>query len=421
MANMIKLIAFATALSLVALTGFSGCGSEAGPGQAQPAVDGGSASDSAGSADNDDGADGTPNDAGSTADTVGGGGGAADVAAGGSDTGSTDVAPSNADAGDPCDKCTADQVCVAGKCIGEDPCDGKCLDGQLCVDGQCVEKPKPCGGPCAKGQVCDITADGGKGKCISPTCKLPDTWSPNLQKVAMMTLLPASKGCDLDNDAVPNNSLGAVSELIGKSFGDSFKNGGVIMILEATKWMTDETPFNINVLQGELDSSSSDCDLVNSSCNYQITPSSYDPATPGTGLCAPVSVFEGVKIKGDAMAAGGPKQVFNMVLGLAGVGFKVPVKGATLSAKVTDAKGWKTLTDGLLCGVVLKKDLEDAIDKVPDGELQPVGGKATVKSLLNTLVIPDIDTNDDGTKDGISAALTLTGVGAVIKGLSKAP
>jgi hypothetical protein len=110
-----------------------------------------------------------------------------------------------------------------------------------------------------------------------------------------------------------------------------------------------------------------------------------------------------------------------MVLGLAGIGFKVPVKGATLTADVSGKTGWKTLTNGQLCGVVLKEDLEAAVDKVPDAELQPVGGKAGVKTLLNTLVIPDVDTTGDGKNDGISAALTLTGISAAVAGLAKAP
>ena len=395
-----------------------GCGSDAGAGGGTTPVDGGATADAV--ADVTTSADAGSSDAGAGASDTTGGGGGADVPGAGPDA-AVDSAAESSDIGDPCAACTADQTCVAGKCIGDDPCDGKCVGGQICSEGQCIEVPEPCGGSCDKGKVCDIAAADGKGVCVVPTCKLPTTWGAHLQKVAMMTILPASQGCDLDDDGVPNNSLGAISELIGKSFEDTFKGGSVIMVLESETWKTDGSKFDINVLQGELDASNSDCDLVQSSCTYKITPSSYDLATPGSGTCKPNSVFAGATIDKGAMKAGGPKQVFQMVLGLAGIGFNVKVTAATLSADVTDDSGWKTMKNGQLCGVVLKKDLEAAIDKVPDAEFAPVGGKATVKSLLNTLVIPDIDTDGDQVNDGISAALTVTGVGAKISGLVSAP
>ena len=395
----------------------AGCGTDAGVGTASDTAQG-----QDGGADAPSGVSDSANaDAGGGSD-AGGGGGAADVPAPGPDvTAASDSASEAGDAAGPCSGCKTGQTCVAGKCVGEAGCDGKCADNQICNNGECIEVIEPCGGPCAKGQVCDITAADGKGLCIEPTCKLPTVWAANLQKVAMMSILSSDTGCDLDDDGAPNNSLGAIAELVGKSFEDTFKGGSVIMVLEAANWKTDGSTFNINVLQGELDAVNSDCDLINSSCIYKITPTSYDLATPGSGPCKPVSVFTDATIKDGVLTAGGPKQDFQMVLGLAGIGFKVKVTAATLSAQVSDANGWKTLTKGQLCGVVLKKDLEAAIDKVPDAELQPVGGKATVKSLLNTLVTPDIDTDGDNVNDGISAALSVSGVGAQISGLVVAP
>lgn len=412
------------AVPLMALAA-AGCGADAAAGDT-PAVDASAGADGgsdAGNAGTDVGGTdaGSGVDAGSATDG-GGGGGAVDVPSAGSDaSAATDSGAEAPDAADGCGQCKTGQTCVAGKCIGEADCDGKCAANQICSDGQCIEVPEPCGGPCAKGQVCDITAADGKGLCIVPTCTLPTTWTTDLQKVAMMSILASDKGCDLDDDGVSNNSLGAIAELVGKSFEDTFKGGSVIMVLEAADWKTDGSAFDINVLQGELDAVNADCDLVTSSCIYKITPTSYDLATPGSGVCTPVSVFADAKINKGILTAGGPKQDFQMVLGLAGIGFKVKVSAATLSAEVSDEKGWKTMTNGRLCGVVLKKDLEAAIDKVPDAELQPVGGKAVVKSLLNTLVVPDIDTDGDSVNDGISAALTVTGIGAQISGLVATP
>ncbi|HWU90067.1 MAG TPA: MopE-related protein, partial [Kofleriaceae bacterium] len=82
------------------------------------------------------------------------------------------------------DRCTANEVCIHGACVGN-PCAGvNCPSGQYCVGGNCfascadVECPEgqrcrmgtceadPCGKPCPYGRVCNDAT----GKCVQDPC-----------------------------------------------------------------------------------------------------------------------------------------------------------------------------------------------------------------------------------------------------------
>ena len=117
------------------------------------------------------------------------------------------------------------------------------------------------------------------------------------------------------------------------------------------------------------------------------------------------------------MAAGGNKQTFQLNLPLVGINLSLKISKAQISGTVTDKDNWKTTKDAKLCGVIGKEDLNKAIDAVPPELLEEVGfDKATVKSLVGSILKPDIDTDGDNEPDAISIALALETVAAEVTG-----
>ena len=66
----------------------------------------------------------------------------------------------------------------------------------------------------------------------------------------------------------------------------------------------------------------------------------------------------------------------------------------------------------------LQSELDAAVKLIPDAALQGASRDA-VQKLLALYLVPDIDSDGNGSKDSISFAYTLTTVPAVITGVAK--
>ena len=319
---------------------------------------------------------------------------------------------------EPCDGlCKVGEKCIDEKCVPVDPCNGKCTAGQVCAEGVCVEPAKACQPACFPGQVCDLSAAGGKGKCVTPTCSLPSSWGPHIQKVTSFMIADADKGCDLDDDGKPDNAMGALKDLSGSQFSDAVKKGTLVMLFETATYKTDGTTFSAQVLWGAVDPSNTGCDVTKAGCKYTVNPSSYDLLTPGMGPCKSKSMLTNAKVNNSTLKAKGQGMALVMPL-TAGIELAMNISQAAFSAQVSNASQWLTTSSGKLCGVISKASLVDAVNAIPDETLQSLGGKATVLSLLESLLAPDIDTDGDDVEDAISVALELEAFGGSITGLT---
>ena len=340
----------------------------------------------------------------------------------------TDTTASDATGGDTTtDTTTAD---TAGADTGAadvavDPC-SKCADNQECKDDVCVDKVPPCGGPCAAGEICDAKADGGKGKCIKPTCELPKAEdfaaNTNINKISALKLLTDKEGCDLDDDGVPNNVLGKIITLaatINDTISDSVKDGTIVILLAPNGLKTDGSEFTCDLLIGDVDPSTKDCDATKEGdCKYTVSTSSYDQLATAA-KCPTLVTFDPVTVKDGKLAAGGDKQNFDLTLPIVGIELKLRISRAQLKGDQSDATAWKTTKNGMLCGVLSEDDLNAAIDAVPDSALASTGfDKATIKGLLPTILKSDIDTDGDGTNDAMSVALSLETFAASVTGFT---
>lgn len=363
----------------------AGCGSDAGNGDGNTGT-----TDTAGS------------DASGSTDTAGGGGGS-DTTGGSdaTDAGTTDTAV------DPCSKCADNQNCV------DDGAGGK----------KCEDKKPPCGGPCATGEICDTVTD----KCVKPTCALPDaadlTGNKNINKVSKLALLDEKTGCDLDDDGVPNNVLGKIVGLyaqVNDTISGAVKDGSIVILLAPQEFKSDGTEFTCDLLLGDIDPSTKDCDATAAgACKYTVAESSYNQLFAGTGKCPALVTFDPVTVKDGKLKAGGDKQNFDLNLPVVGINLKLRISRAQLSGDQSDATSWKNTTNGMLCGVIAEDDLNAAIDAVPDELLAETGfDKATIKGLISSLLKSDIDTDGDGTNDAISVGLSLETFNAEVTGFT---
>ena len=376
-----------TVLGLVTAVSFAGCGSEAGSGAPSTAADAGTEKDT-GSAEPDG--------------TAGGGG--ADAAS--SDAGNSDTGSTTTDAG-----------------AAPDPC-AKCKDNQVCTDKKCVDKKVPCDGKCKAGEICDLA----KNKCVTPSCKLPDaktfTDNKNLNKILTLKILSDKDGCDLNDDGVSDNALGKIIGIYAQandSIGKAVKDGSLVLLMSPDAWKTDKTKFTMDMLIGDVDPSTKDCDATDpAKCKYTVSESSYNVLFDGKGTCPAKVNFDPTVVDGDKMTAGGNKQVFELNLPVAGVNLVLKISKAQFLGTVADKSNWKSTKDAMLCGVLSKKDLDAAIDAVPDEVLKGVGfDKATIKSLVAGVLKPDIDLSGDGESDAISVALGMTTAPVTVTGYTK--
>ncbi len=357
-----KLFAVLTVAGLSAFIALAGCGSDAGTGNSTPV-----------------------NDAGAT------------------DTGKGDT--------------KTDTTIKKDTAVKPDPCASCDKATQVCKDEKCVDKP--CKDGCKAGQICKAEANAGKGECIDPACALPTKWGPNLAKLSMLNISDADKGCDLNDDAKPDNALGALKDLAGSQLTEAVEKGSVVIILEPTEYKTDGTKFGLDLLIGDVDDGNKDCDVTKATCNYTVTPKNWDQTVSAT-TCPAVVNFPKTTIKDGKMAAGGKDQVFDLKIPVtAGIEIEIKITQAQVRGDTADDKTWMSTKNGQICGVITKEALSAALDAVPEETLKDIGGKSAVQNILNNLLTPDIDTDGDDEADAISVALDFETIPANIVGLSK--
>ena len=337
----------------------------------------------------------------------------ADTGAGGVGAGDTTAAKT--------DGTTADTT-TAADTGAKVPCGGTCKADETCdaATDKCVAKPKiGCDPACKAGEYCDIATK----KCMAQTCKFPEKWGPDVQKVSMLKLPPGSEGCDLDGDGKVNNALStALVAFLGQANGPlekSVKDGTIVLAMETAGFKSDGTEFGMNMLIGDVDESNKTCDLVSATanCKYTVSPNSYDPKAT-TPACPAVISFPNIKVKDGKLTGGGAKQIFQFTLPISTFALTLKITQAQLKGDVTGTTTWDSSKSGLICGALAKKDIEEAIAALPDEQLQALGGKSTVVGLIGSLLKTDIDADGDGVKESASVAIQWESVKGSITGIT---
>lgn len=274
--------------------------------------------------------------------------------------------------------------------------------------------PTKCDPACKEGEYCDLLAS--PPKCKTATCKYPDTFGKDVQKVSKLNIPAGTVGCDLDADGKPNNALSTslatflvqANEQLTKSIAD----GTITLMVETNGFKTDGSEFPGNMLIGDLDATNDKCDIMSdaANCKYTVAPSSYDP-TAASGTCPALIAFPNMKVKDGALSAGGTKQTFSLALPIQGFTLNLKVNQATLQGKVAGTTSWETTKQGLICGVIAVEDIKNAV--------QNIESLKDFAPLVTGLLKADIDVDGDGKKESVSVAIDFETVKGQITGLTK--
>jgi len=306
------------------------------------------------------------------------------------------------------------QVCVAD-CIGsKTPLSGSC---SACYGGYAWCSATQCSTQCAAGPSAPGCVDCLAISCAPAlqtcadapaACKVPSSWSPNVQKVSKLAIAAATKGCDLDGDGKPNNVFGKVLSLLSQSntqLAAAVADGTIVLLLDAQGYKTDASTFAIDLLTGDFDKATLPaCDPSAATCNYTITAGSYDTAAAQTGMCPVRMNFPDAKDEAGTLTSSSTG-TFTLSLPVLGSAvLRLKFRQGSISGATTEANTWKTTSSGMFCGVVSQDDLNIAIDALPPDVLAPLGGAAQFKSLISMFLKTDIALTPGGPKDGLSAA-----------------
>ena len=102
-------------------------------------------------------------------------------------------------------------------------------------------------------------------------------------------------------------------------------------------------------------------------------------------------------------------------LPLMGTTSSLTLHKAALQGTVSGPGGWTSTTDGLLCGAMKQSEILDAIDAMPESTFTDLGiDKNMAKSLLSSMLTPDIDVDGDGDFESVSVALATSTAAAQI-------
>ena len=324
--------------------------------------------------------------------------------------------------------CTVDGKCAAGACQStplvcgdDDPCTSDACDkNKGCVHGATAEG-KACddGDPCSKADACANGVCAGSGKCA---CK--PTFSAHASKLVTMQLGTSGKpgqGLDLDDDSKTctpknncsdgiDNALAAVASFANKSLQDSVDKGSIQMLVEFKDFK--RGPIELAIHQGELAPVNAKCDVQKQTCKWLADPSLMDALT-----CKPKAAMAGTLV-GSKLKAGGKGTTFPFSLPISdGAKLQLTLYDLRIEGTLKLSKGKIESMNAILGGAVPKSDLLAAIDALPEEGLP--FPKATIKSLLDSLVAKDMDTNGDGVKNASSIALVVSGIPAQIVGVGK--
>lgn len=323
------------------------------------------------------------------------------------------------------DFCTHDDACVAGLCQGV-PVD--CDDGNSCTQDSC-DSDKGClhaelnEVPCDDGLECstgDMCVD---GECVADMtgCACQPDFYHTINKIATLAIGPdgnPGSGLDVDHDPTTcspadkcsqgiDNSLSMLADIAGEALQDALDKGSVILLVEHRGFLADGTPYPVALYIGQAPPDG--CPEPPAVCDFLVSLDSFDED------CAPLVALDNATVAGATLAAGGPGHNFFLPLPLSpGVLLEVTLYHTQLEAKITFAAGEPAQLDGILAGAISKKQMIEAVEQVPEEDL-PLG-KDMILTMLEVMVTPDIDTNNDGAMDAASIGLPFAAVKAAIGG-----
>lgn len=324
--------------------------------------------------------------------------------------------------------CSGKDLCQNGECVpGPEPTN--CDDNNPCTADACITEigcvHSILFGPCDDGFDCTIN-----DACIAGKCSGKKTLdcgicvvspNPDANKIVLLQLGSSGHpGEGLDLDANPltcapqgncsggiDNELGAIASFVNPGLAQSVVNGYLMYVLEFVNFNTSGN-FTLNFMDATLAETNPTCDYQVAQCQYVPLQESLDP------LCNSIVTFDNARIEGTKLTAGGPTYTFALQATLVG--------GATMMIGITHARieataefnkeGHIQRLTGMIGGGVSKMELMDTVSKLPD-YVFPMK-KDQVLTLLDTLILNDLDIDGDGNGDVVSVNIRFESIPADI-------
>lgn len=322
--------------------------------------------------------------------------------------------------------CTSGDVCRGGACVAGDGL--ACDDGNPCTDDACnpaltppcVHSPRT--GACDDGIECTTAETCINGRCRGDTSQCvcePDLSADGVKLTTVQLGLDGvvGEGLDVDQNATTcapsstcaggiDNGLSLLAGFANPALNDAVTGGDVMLVAEVSAVGTN--PVMVAIYQAKL--AAPGCDFQNTTCDYLVDPSFLDPAT-----CEPVAELVGT-VTGNRLVAGGPGTRLPFSIPFDGASLEVVIANLRLEVDLSVVDGQVSGMTGVLGGAVPKQTLIEALRQVPEGSLP--APKEAIISLVETLVINDIDTDADGVKDAASIGVRVIGRDARLVGVA---
>ena len=236
----------------------------------------------------------------------------------------------------------------------------------------------------------------------------PDTGINPEFVMNQIVLLAPEEGFDLDDDGIPNNGLAILfaDPLVGRALGGdpdeyiarTVRRGELLLLLDFNRLddLVNDDYVNLDIFLGR-DSDTRRRNNFNGRQDFFIACNSLND--DGT----PESQFIGAKITdGNLEGTGGQ---FRFLVSFSNT--EVLLKGAKIIGKVSEDGA--AITEGMLGGAVSFADLEEVVRNDP--EIGPEFAQIMLNFLNAKL---DIDLDEDGLNDALSASFSFTAVNGVV-------
>lgn len=282
------------------------------------------------------------------------------------------------------------------------PCKTLCQSNEICSTTAkiCIANPAPCANACTPAQACDIASN----TCIAQTCKFPDSWGGDIQKISKFDLTKVNAdgvtvdACDLDGDGAADDAFakvllqvkttspgdGGLSNQISKDLANNIFDGTFVNLFQRFEPGSIGTGlYTLNLLRGKLDPAAPMCPTP-ADCKLLAHPTSYD-RTSKLAICPVAEKLTEISFSQHTLKLGGAGQVLPFRLPLFGiVSVELDIQVAALKGEVTGLSKWETTRHGKICGSILVSDLVKAEASIT-GELAGKLGAANQFNLLTLI------------------------------------
>jgi hypothetical protein len=326
--------------------------------------------------------------------------------------------------------CTAGDRCAEGGCVPGPPLN--CDDGNACTTNAC-RPGSGAGAGCAATALNNVPCDNGDACTTGDTCRSgvcePGTLicacEPAVGRDAVLLTRVAigaggrpGQALNVDGNAITcapadncegglDNALALLAGFANEPLQVAIDEGDINLMLDIDD--ISRNPFRVAVHTADADPVEEGCVATSGLCRFLYSRRLF------TEACQPVVALPANRT-GSAVLAGGGNSVLPLEIPFGeGAVLRLTVYRVRFEGSVTLTDGRVTGLQGIIGGAVRKSELLQTINDLPADAL-PID-RGAISNLLNLAVQNDIDTNGDGTLDGASIGLPVTGVRAVVTGV----